>query len=123
MPKVVIKGDATKVKAKRTGNEIVITKKLNKASVAETHPAAPKNRRVTGKQKSPELITMSAADLKAITDNHLTAKAALKKSEESRVQDIAAMEKLTQTHVDDMQKKALKKQKKRGPKKSQQWRS
>jgi len=83
MAKISIQGNVSKVTATRAGNEIVILKKIKKASVAETHPA-PINKRVNGKQKSPELTAFSAADLRAIAATDLAAKEAAKKEADAK---------------------------------------
>ena len=65
MPKVSITGNSTAVVAKRFGGDIVLQKKLVDAKITETHRAAP-NKRVNGKQKDTEVLTLSAADQKAL---------------------------------------------------------
>jgi len=65
MPKVVITGNSSAVVAARIGGDIVLRKTLTDAKVTETHRAATNKRRI-GKQKDPEVITLSAADQKAL---------------------------------------------------------
>ena len=77
MPKVVITGNSTKVTAARFGNDIVLKKKLVDAKITETHRAAP-NKRVNGKQKDTEVLTLSAADQKALRTTDTAALASAK---------------------------------------------
>jgi len=85
MPKVVITGNTTKVTAARFGNDIVLRKKIVDAKLTETHRAAP-NKRVNGKQKDTEVLTLSAADQKALrtADQAALASAKIEHAREQR---------------------------------------
>jgi len=111
MTKISIHGSVTKVTAKRIGSDSVINKKLKIATVAETH-VGPANRRVTGKQKSPELTSFSASELRAITAADLAAKEITRKEAEDTLnRQNMAISKVAQKHADDIQKKANAKEK------------
>ncbi len=76
MSTVVITGKVRSVNTHRVGKYTMVQKKLQKASVTEVQSGT--NRRLKGKQKSPDLITITSTDLKALETNVDVAKTALK---------------------------------------------
>ena len=104
MPAISIKGTTGNVKSRREGGDIIVEKTIDKGVITETHKG--EGRRVKGKQKPREVITLSAADVKGIEkDTEEKIQAALKAGKETTKRQLQLMNTETNKYGEMLEKK------------------
>ncbi len=104
MTAISIKGTTGNVKSRREGGDIIVEKTIEKAVVTETHQGAGK--RVKGKQKPRELITLSAADVKGLEQETAEKiKEAMKDGKEATKKQLQLMNKATNDYGEMLERK------------------
>ncbi len=104
MPAISIKGTTGNVKSRREGGDIIVEKTIEKAVVTETHQG--EGKRVKGKQKPRELITLSVADVKGFEkDTAEKIKEAVKDGKEATKKQLQLMNTQTNEYGEKLEKK------------------